>query len=119
MSPGMPPVTTSSPEGSHSWGRGNPRTLSWSLCPQGAERKIRDEERKQSKRKGKCGALGAVSVCRGRVAFWSAVGLRPGGPQLLTPEPPALQKSRWCLGEGTGSISRWWSFPTIAACRIC
>lgn len=85
------------------------------LCLQGAERKIRDEERKQSKRKGKCAALSsqrmpgcscvlpATAQTLQSVGWmgrdWHGEGQHQGLPQQLWRRAGAYsQNCRPCLG---------------------
>lgn len=93
------------------------------LCLQGAERKIRDEERKQSKRKGKCvgpiprECLAAAVSCSPSLDLQSAgwIGERVTWPAPAPrPSPAAVEEGRRLLTElqamswvGSGFFGCW------------
>lgn len=89
------------------------------LCLQGAERKIRDEERKQSKRKGKCVGLGSQRMlgcgCVLPATAWTLQSTGWMGERLTwrapAPRPPQqlwrraeLQTMSWV---GSGLFGFW------------
>lgn len=75
----------------------SPDLRSCLLCLQGAERKIRDEERKQSKRKGKCAA-------------WSSQRM-PGCSCVLPAAAQTLQSAGW-MGRDWHARASTKAFPS-------